>query len=797
VKTEDVDSIRQARVRSSDWGWRQLAWTAFFTGLLYLVPTSNLWQRVAPRRDITLPVWVFDDSVQQLPVVLANVPADDLAAGTFRHEIPLTIQWVPADYDAVALMMATYMSTSQLVSAELKVQGTTCLYHQSPNGTLVDNKPLQLVPTEGCQSLTSPAPLPDGKWQGVLTIIQSGAPNLALWSVKGSLVIPPPLAVAASAAPDGAYPIATLTPRVKGAALQVEGLGSHPGEYTDQDLRGSQLLAYLWGRVPTSDGFVYGIVAISYLIVTLGSFLVLRRLWGLSLGPGMTSFGVAIMFWGIGLLYTLVIPPYQAPDEPDHVLTYLTLSPNSALAKDALDLANQGHFERIKFKHQEKFAVSDIDRPMSGPWASHITATDTLRSPYITAIWQTVAKATAHFSISKTIWLLRAINLSIVTLAIMVGILILELCQKSSVGSSLILGLLVPTLPFFSMHVSNYSVLIAGWILQAIVVLGLLNPDVPSRRPLLGAGIAVSAALQLFGGNAGILALAFWGVFFGTLVITRGPRIRLTHGAQYLMGMALGTLVMILLVLPIVPNLVEFVQLKLSFINLQKVLELRMAGAAALLIAFVVVAWQLLVRFARGHRRLSVLCVRSFLILGLVGTILIPLDPLPNIETPTHLGRLGYVTLTLGNFLYGLGLGPIDGFIVTSFWGGFGWLDAILNPRIIWGVKGIVSFGIGYLIWRRVFSLGKDWAATFFACVVGSLVWLSALAVATNLMGINLHGRYMIGVYLLIIAIGSFGIQDFVRHQDYPRLTWSVILLALVGVHMDTLLHLQLRYLAY
>jgi hypothetical protein len=97
---------------------------------------------------------------------------------------------------------------------------------------------------------------------------------------------------------------------------------------------------------------------------------------------------------------------------------------------------------------------------------------------------------------------------------------------------------------------------------------------------------------------------------------------------------------------------------------------------------------------------------------------------------------------------------PPDFLLVSLFWGGFGWFDAVPSPALLTGLSvatGVSS--IGLLLWlaRQPDLRRAMWLLTLGMGWIAALV-LYALAIhAVRVM--NVTGRYMAGWHLSVLAV--------------------------------------------
>jgi hypothetical protein len=83
------------------------------------------------------------------------------------------------------------------------------------------------------------------------------------------------------------------------------------------DMRRVDLLNYLWQLAPEAY-WIGGVLALAGALMCAGTFLSLRGQGY----PVVTGLGAGCLALAAGLLYAVLVPPFQAPDEPDHFLAF-------------------------------------------------------------------------------------------------------------------------------------------------------------------------------------------------------------------------------------------------------------------------------------------------------------------------------------------------------------------------------------------------------------------------------------------------------------------------------------------
>ena len=88
------------------------------------------------------------------------------------------------------------------------------------------------------------------------------------------------------------------------------------------------LLNYLWQLAPRAN-WIGAVLAVAGVLLLAGTLICLRAAPGqhLWIGPGAGCVALAI-----GVLYAVLVPPFEAPDEPDHFLAFAELNGRADLA---------------------------------------------------------------------------------------------------------------------------------------------------------------------------------------------------------------------------------------------------------------------------------------------------------------------------------------------------------------------------------------------------------------------------------------------------------------------------------
>ena len=134
--------------------------------------------------------------------------------------------------------------------------------------------------------------------------------------------------------------------------------------------------------------------------------------------------------------------------------------------------------------------------------------------------------------------------------------------------------------------------------------------------------------------------------------------------------------------------------------------------------------------------------------------------------------------------------------LVKTFWGGFGWLDSMPDEPFFHLMRLGPTLGIFLLL---IFASNgrsiKSWAWLHIGAIV-SAIYLMLLAIGTFRVPANLHGRYMIGFYLVMLSFSWLGFLELYKYLSPSKRQFMIqflITLAL-ATHVYCWCHLLVRY---
>lgn len=482
-------------------------------------------------------------------------------------------------------------------------------------------------------------------------------------------------------------------------------------------------------------------------------------------------------FWG------LLIPPLQAPDEPDHLLTYI----NNFESADPAPLAAYAkaiHFERIKFRPSERFSSGHVLEPYPMAWAGHVNHTQLeKRSPATQVYWSALRSILPAYGVpiaafgwgvdqptsSVGIWLLAFRLANVAFLAICVSLLAAALTfgggslQRGCYVEGALLAVTlagIPAVAFFAMMVSTYTVLISGYLFLACAVAGLAGKLIScTNGNLERSSFSVRSAIQmalcvlcgltlaLTGGSAGIALAAVAGAMVLLLMVQDSPMVlRLLVSGLFIFGAPLFFSVL--------------TRLTPSFDtvrnpHLQNAMVWLLWVSPALWLGYSLLVPLVFRKVFTGISPAGLMVGRWLFIGGgfllMYVTLARPIDGLHNIETQRDLSAGLYIWDAVKTFLFTSVFGAPEYYTAETFWSGFGWLEKVWSPAVTKFLQLIVFAGVV----RWVVGAKSRFIALL--CTGSILAGVALLAFGYHQVHYNLHGRYLIGIYFFMMALAVPG----------------------------------------
>ena len=694
---------------------------------------------------------------------------------------------------AIEILVANYLTNPRLKSAELSVVGTSCQFETPPRADYPNNATLPFMRGKGCAPLHG---APTGQLE--LTVRFTGPGRVGLWTYR-------PLG-----SPSDQNVIYVPDPAWSDLGLKVELRGYYVDRIGRSGYRRADLLAYMW-NVSDDSLWIWIATASAVVLLILGALALPNRAtrW-----PVLPASGAGLLLsGGISLLYVVLVPPFQAADEPSHFLGYGYVTGDPQLEPEAAQWAKRGHFERLQFHPNERFRPTDIGRPYMVDW-NDVFVVDVTRSSVTVPFWRRIGNRLNNLTVPRRLLTLRLINVAVfsVTIAVctvMIGLLSTAKRPETAVG----MLLLVPTLPFFGTYVSNYAPVVAAYaiVASACLVLFLDGPRAHFAGVPLGLGFAFAVATTRSALPMAILLLIV--LLARAALRGRGEREgSLGRTAIFWSGILAGV--------------AAFAWLFTERYAWRMGIELARVSSRATSIASVALAHPWLMaaatlaavvalegfcsvvrRACKGRiQRHVVRWIRPTCLLGiaavvatLVASIFLNLPHLTSARGagPVTLGT--YVRETLATVATPFRLRDPDFLLSTTFWGGFGWVDTILPPFVL-ALLSVGTAAATIIVLRRL-SVSRD-VRKFCWLVTSALAFFATVALyaaATFWMSPDLHGRYLIGPYLFALLVAwspglcadeGGGRVSLKPNEWVARGMW---LLVVVG-HASALLTILTRY---
>lgn len=520
----------------------------------------------------------------------------------------------------------------------------------------------------------------------------------------------------------------------------------------------AQVVSAVWGFGGHSGIPVLAAIAVAFGIWILGSFLV-------AAGKAAMAFGGGLLFFAVGLVYAVLTPPFQVADEPDHFLTLLLMIESPAHEAGALLLAQESHAERIRFHPEQPFSARDVGLPLSSGWGPEIAPTISSRSPLAGIVWSALGPVLRAMPTAIALLTTRLAGVVFVAGCVVIALLFIGRLTTSTPSLFLVPFLGVPGAAQIAAGCSNYQYLVGACFLlcSAFGTLLLARGRTATNLPWLVAGAATGLAVSA--SDNGIFYIGFWAVFLflwsmhaATLGAERSDS--RSFGLWYTAGL-LGVGVAVFLVSPgdlALPTMATALLDRLS----PGPGDARHFSLLALGVAWVVVfaAIPRLGAWIGGFLRCG---VKSGLKAGFVGisalallfVALSPGWPMPDIQSSTaEPGLAEYCARSVYALLEGFGPGAGDMLVVRTFWGLLGWLDTAI-PEVAYNALRYGS-ALGVLL---LLGAGLRWGGLGVPAIalISLAALFVALAAACCLIDYNLHGRYLVGFYLLLLTAALEG----------------------------------------
>jgi hypothetical protein len=703
--------------------------------------------------------------------------------------------------DRIELLVANNRIPARVIDARLLVAGTPCVFTAAAGQWLPDNDFLGFDRGPACART-------DRRDRGRLELViaTDRSTVAAVWTLlPADPEAHPPEALRVRASHDGP-PIGHALAR---------------GRYVQRDAGPAasygELLGFLW-QGPLSDAGLPLFAGVAALLIGGAALAACstRRL--------AQCAAAALVAGAVSAAHAVLAPPMHAPDEPSHLFTFSQVVGRPALVQqlDALHLRN--HFERIRARPDQRFRAADRFRASEVRWPANVARPvanrvgDVVdhRSPAVGAYWRAIGPLTEGWPVARVLLILRLLNA--MCFAVAVG---LAAALSGATGAGLAVFapalLSIPALPFFGMHVSNHALLVSTYVVASGAAIGIVRTA--RLTPVAGAAAAAALGMGALGGRSALpmllawlpllalrLAPAFarergtsnpkWAGAVGRPALSPWPPVhpgRLGHPGQgefarerlmFWLGVGAPACACAALVAPPYPRQIA-VALGKQGTDFDVSTAWLAAGALLLALAGLLVETAATRAVAACRDRIAgslrglVLALGAVLAVGLGTLLVLPhltaVEPLTEFSASTRPAPTAYAAHVWAAARGLFGSLPPERLLVWTFWGGFGWLEM---PPPLWlistlsGALGVLLLSwIGIAVWHG------------HAARVGAVVMLGAgLAAALTLYAMAsvwtldfLHGRYIIGWYLLLMAPAMALVLEACARRPSPgAVVWLV-----------------------
>jgi hypothetical protein len=678
------------------------------------------------------------------------------------------------EQEEIMFEVLPYEGPLDMEDASLAFDGTGCAYRTKPGTTLPADGLLTLRRgrSVGCAHL-------DGTPTGgmMLTLRLRGAKHAAL------------RAAVRRDAPAGAVVISPFAIASPPGVLLARGTMAAPvpGQAGAKRLT---LLAYVWKLSESSAWIV---------VLLFGAAAAIAAAVILASRPAVATFLAAL---ALAVAYAVILPPFQGADEPNHFLTLARALERPDLAEEAAAWARRAHFEELRSAGRP---FTPVDRGNPGqPWID-IAAPDAARGDGASSFWLLLAPALRDASAPRVLLTLRLFHALLFAAA--AGLFVAAVGRLTTTRRPELVAIpifLVPTLPYFGMHMSNYALLVAFYILFAAgaVVAFWDGSESHWAAPLLGLAITLGLALSRSALPLGGLAA---GIVLARLLL--GDRDgRWQHSVMYWALLTVTAIVGLSLANLAYPEGPERAIIRYDIAHGRLAwllhnpwwLAVPAAALAGIEIALSKIARRL---SAPSPARNSVVSVAAYMAaIALAVWVVVSPWLVHPVVIPLMSIRLTSLDETVRDIMPALlawpRFGRPDVLTSVTFWGGFGWLEKLLPTGIVSVLAGASGLALaGLLAWVGSRRSGR--ALVWIACAAaGYVVSAIAYAFSARLIFVEVHGRYLLGLYLAALVIAWSVVARWSDDGGIgrSRVATSVAAACALALHAWTLTYLLGRY---
>jgi hypothetical protein len=689
-------------------------------------------------------------------------------------------------YPEIQLPISTDRFLPNVLDARVTMEGTSCVYRTTQATHRPYSTTIRLLADPSCTAVS-------GKASRNLTLIVTtkSRQRLALWGFSQG----------------------TRAESLAPSTIEVMGLGEDPppypilhGRYVTHEgpdgLRRVDLLAYLWDVAPSR---VWAAVAIAAMGLFAGVVALSKAAWRLPAGHGprlLIASGAFAIAGSLALSHAMLLPPLRAPDEPNHLLSYARLTGQTGLFEDVETLARRTHFARITFDDSARFRPADIGNSWPIPWRDHVSPADqAARGGLTVALWKNIAGIVGETSATRAVLILRLVNAFVFALAVAGAAAALAAARVVPAPHlAALVFVLVPTLPFFAIGVSNHALIVSAYVLLA----GALGAHLlgGGRSAIVGLALGSACAVLLVGGISALPTLVIAGALLGLRVVAGSPGDAGESTSRFWLAFGLSAAILAAIAGP--ANEVDLFR-KAGPYRGALVSAVRWAPVVFLLVALAGASAErwLQARVRRWVARPAVATtMRAALLAWAIAVVVLavgsaavpypmsrPMEEQPDWPTTWDYAReLLSVALTSGRIT-----GP-DWHMGGSFWAGFGWLDTYPGA---WVANTLTTLSVlmfaGLLVSRARArdSVRAIWLIALFGAALAAIAVYAAGGVAART---NVHGRYLVGVYLSGLMVAWAGLAWDGPGWRLWRFRAQIVLTFAVALHAYCLWFILARH---
>jgi hypothetical protein len=623
---------------------------------------------------------------------------------------------------AIKLLMADYGTGADIESAVLLFGNGRCRFVAQLGSGSVNNEYLTFLRDHSCEAGVEGEPID-------LRLDLRRPARIAVWTSTQPAWMP---AVGALTVIDRRVPTSER-PAVDGFVVDT---------FPPSRTRRIGVLALLWST--TNARILAGVTVLATLFV--GGLLLLpidsirpdsrsSDILRVTVGAGLIGFSISAAF-------ALFVPPLQAPDEPSHFLG--VVSRLGVRPVDVQDWAMRDHFERLRSSARARFRPPDAATRLPGSWRD-VSPTDFSRRSATASVWTAALRVADTQNIPSMFLVLRIVNAAVFGAAIALGVGLMAASTDIERPQLLIVPLLIcPTIPFFGMHVSNYAILTSAYVLIASgSAASFLGGE---RADWAGIAIGAGTAVALATSRNAIPLLPFVAAAAVARTFTRPPG-SARRIVRFWAGCATAAAG-----LPLAFS---------SYVTAQTVAPTPFGLWAGVIGIAVACGAACVLDIWRTNRRPPPRPALSrwmfigpwLLAASAIGSLVFSFPQLRSVVLDDRPPMPRYVVDTLLSAMTMTRLRHHDRLLSASFWGGFGWLERMLPEWWITVFVSATAVAAGILLHRLCRDLDEPRTKALAIVFCGGVLSLALYAAGTLTYSPDLHGRYLVGLYLGALAL--------------------------------------------